>query len=75
MLFGRVTDYNTRSTLRGQPNKNQNPFRLPGFEELDRLVHGAFNNSLPPPSKHVVVSDAAGAIDTDLYMVHVVPHA
>lgn len=75
MLFGRVTDYNTRSTLRGQPNKHQNPFHLPGFEELDKLVCLDFLANLPPGASHLGVSDDGGALDTDLYMVHVVPHA
>ncbi|KAI0361192.1 hypothetical protein OH77DRAFT_1585344 [Trametes cingulata] len=76
MLFGRVTDYNTRSNLRANapPSKNQNPFVLPGFKELDRLVAQDFLQSLPPEFKNVdITSD--GALDTDLYMVHLVPHA
>ena len=76
MLFGRVTDYNTRSTLRGQPNKHQNPLQLPGFHELDLLVCVDFPSRLPPGfNSHLGVSEDGGALDTDLYMAHVVPHA
>ncbi|RPD64963.1 hypothetical protein L226DRAFT_528244 [Lentinus tigrinus ALCF2SS1-7] len=77
MLFGRVTDYNTRSNLRATlpPSKNQNPFALGGFEELDRVVAQDFLQSFPPEFKHLGVSDDGSALDTDLYMAHVVPHA
>lgn len=76
MLFGRVTDYNTRSNLRASspPSKNQDPFNLPGFEQLDRLVCIDFLDSLPTNFKHLGISDDGG-IDNDLYMAHVVPHA
>ena len=76
MLFGKVTDYNTRSNLRANtpPSKNQNPFALPGFEELDRLVAQDFLHSFPQDYKHLGVSDDGG-LDTDLYMAHLVPHA
>ncbi|OSD03577.1 hypothetical protein PYCCODRAFT_1434486 [Trametes coccinea BRFM310] len=76
MMFGRVTDYNTRNNLRASapPSKNQNPFALPGFKELDQLVAIDFLQSLPLEYKHwELTSD--GALDTDLYMVHLVPHA
>lgn len=77
MLFGRVTDYNTRSNLRASspPSKNQNPFMLSGFEELDRLVVQDFLQNLPQEYKHLGVSDDGGALDTDLYMAHIIPHA
>ena len=76
-MFGRVSDYNTRSNLRATapPSKNQNPFVLPGFEELDKLVSVDFLQSFPPEYKHLGVSDDGGALDTDLYMAHIVPHA
>ncbi|KAI0330575.1 hypothetical protein GY45DRAFT_1250588 [Cubamyces sp. BRFM 1775] len=76
MLFGRVTDYNTRNNLRANapPSKNQNPFALPGFKELDQLVVQDFLHSLPPEFKHWEIT-TDGALDTDLYMVHLVPHA
>ncbi|KAJ7786406.1 hypothetical protein B0H16DRAFT_1490342 [Mycena metata] len=76
MLFGRVTDYNVRGNLRAPtaPSKNQNPFFLEGFKELDKLVCTDFLESLPRIFKNNYgVMD--GALDTDLYMVHIVPHA
>ncbi|KAJ6503448.1 hypothetical protein C8R47DRAFT_1106227 [Mycena vitilis] len=82
MLFGRVTDYNVRGNLRAPtaPSKNQNPFFLDGFTELDKLVCTDFLESLPLIYKNdpgVGVTDAREgcALDTDLYMVHIVPHA
>ncbi|KAK7694814.1 hypothetical protein QCA50_002002 [Cerrena zonata] len=76
MLFGRVTDHNTRSNLRANisPIKVSNPYTVPGFEELDELVNGGFINSFPPEFKHLGVMDD-GSLDTDLYMAHLVPHA
>ncbi|KAF7966072.1 hypothetical protein HWV62_40230 [Athelia sp. TMB] len=80
MLFGKVTDFNVRGSLRSAsaPSKNQNPFFLPGFEELDKLVSSDFLESLPHIYKNNYgVSDqpTGSALDTDLYMVHVIPHA
>ncbi|CAA7266533.1 unnamed protein product [Cyclocybe aegerita] len=80
MLFGRVTDFNVRGNLRAPtaPSKNQNPFFLPGFEPLDKLVAQEFLESLPQIFKNNTgVIDAADgtALDTDMYMVHIVPHA
>ncbi|OBZ80089.1 hypothetical protein A0H81_00957 [Grifola frondosa] len=77
MLFGRVTDYNTRSTLRAAipPSKTQHPFEQLGFAELDQLVCVDFLNSIPPNFRHLGMSDDGSAVDTDLYMAHVVPHA
>lgn len=80
MLFGRVTDFNVRGNLRAPtaPSKNQNPFYLDGFTELDRLVHADFLNSLPPIYKNnngVTDAPGGGMLDTDLYMVHIIPHA
>lgn len=74
MLFGRVTDHNTRTHLRSNnaPMKHQNPFMLPGFEELDALVTGGFLGSFPHEFKHIGVN---GSLDTDLYMAHILPHA
>ncbi len=74
MLFGKVTDYNTRSTLRGQPEKDNDPFYSVAFQELDQLVHQGFLKSLPPAFAHLGVSDGS-PLDTDLYMVHIVLHA
>lgn len=77
MLFGRVTDHTTRSGLRASapPSKTQNPFKIPGFEELDRLVSHGFLDSLPQHLKHLGVTEDGSALDTDLYMVHIIPHA
>lgn len=77
MLFGRVTDYNTRSSLRvsNPPTKSQNPFSLTGFGELDKLVCQDFLESFPQSYKHLGLSDGSGTLDSDLYMAHVVPHA
>ena len=76
MLFGRVTDYNTRTNLRGPQLKNSNPFSAPGFKELDQLVCVDFLQSIPPEFKNLGFGDhATGVLDTDLYMVHLVPHA
>lgn len=54
--------------------KTQNPFHIPGFQELDSLVTHDFLESLPTSMKHLGVNDD-GSLDTDLYMVHIVPHA
>jgi hypothetical protein len=80
MLFGRVTDYNVRGNLRAPtaPSKNQNPFFLDGFKELDKLVCTDFLESLPQIFKNnngVTDAPEGSALDTDLYMVHIVPHA
>jgi hypothetical protein len=80
MLFGQVTDFNVRGNLRAPtaPSKNQNPFFLSGFKELDKLVCCDFLESLPQIFRHNTgVTDApdGSALDTDLYMVHIVPHA
>lgn len=74
MLFGRVTDHNTRSTLRSTPTKSQNPFVSTSFKDLDQLVCDDFLENIPTNYKHLGFSDNGG-VDTDLYMVHVVPHA
>ncbi|KAJ6575202.1 hypothetical protein B0H19DRAFT_1127645 [Mycena capillaripes] len=80
MLFGRVTDYNVRGNLRAPtaPSKSQNPFFLDGFKELDTLVCTDFLESLPQIFKNnsgVTDAPEGCALDTDLYMVHIVPHA
>ncbi|KAI0348501.1 hypothetical protein BDW22DRAFT_1320720 [Trametopsis cervina] len=74
MLFGRVTDFNTRTNLRSPPTKAQNPFLNPEFRALDQLVCVDFLENVPSTFRHLGVNDARG-LDTDLYMVHVVPHA
>lgn len=80
MLFGRVTDFNVRGNLRvpTAPNKNQDPFLLDGFKQLDQLVCSDFLDSLPHIYKNNTgVTDAPDGtmLDTDLYMVHIIPHA
>ena len=81
MLFGRVTDFGVRTNLRasGPMPRIQNPFLIPGFEELDRLVSMVFITSLPPRFKNsfseLESMYGGGGLDTDLYMVHLVPHA
>lgn len=74
MLFGRVTDHNTRTNLRTPPLKAQNPFQVSGFKDLDQLVCVDFLQSIPANFKHLGLGED-GVLDTDLYMVHVVPHA
>ena len=80
MLFGRVTDFGVRTNLHTQAalSKTQNPFRLHGFEELDRLVYADFLGSLPPMYKDYLgnpIGLYGGGLDTDLYLVHLAPHA
>ncbi|KAI6136719.1 hypothetical protein F5141DRAFT_995183 [Pisolithus sp. B1] len=81
MMFGRVTDYNVRSKLRTStlPKKYQDPFALPGFKELDSLVHRSFLENLPHSHRfNIGVTDVLAngpLVDTDLYMVHVIPYA
>lgn len=76
MLFGRITDYNVRTNLRAPATatKTMNPFSLPGFETLDKLVCTDFLESIPAAQKHLGMTED-GSIDTDLYLVHIIPHA
>jgi hypothetical protein len=80
MLFGKVTDFGVRTNLRAlaPPSRIQSPFLIPGFEELDRLVCTDFIDSLPPLFRNGLELESmygGGGLDTDLYMVHLVPHA
>ncbi|KAF9015259.1 hypothetical protein BDQ17DRAFT_1340748 [Cyathus striatus] len=80
MLFGKVTDFNVRGNLRAPtaPSKNQYPFHLDGFKGLDQLVSFDFLANLPQMYRHNTgVTDApdGSSLDTDLYMVHIIPHA
>jgi hypothetical protein len=80
MMFGRVTDFNVRGNLRAPtaPSKFQNPFESPGFAELDRLVYNDFLENLPTMYKMTSANEVPGnhgSVDTDLYMVHIIPHA
>ena len=81
MLFGRVTDFGVRANLRASAplSRIQNPFIIPGFEEMDRLVCMDFIASLPPRFRNgfseLESIYGGGGLDTDLYLVHLVPHA
>ena len=81
MLFGKVTDFGVRTNLRASTplSRIQNPFLIPGFEELDRLVSMEFIACLPPRFKNsfseLETMYGGGGLDTDLYLVHLVPHA
>lgn len=81
MLFGRVTDFNVRGNLRAPtaPSSNQNPFFLEGFDQLDKLVCMDFLESLPALYKHnngvTDAPDGLGSLDTDIFMVQIIPHA
>ena len=81
MLFGKVTDFGVRTNLRASApmSRIQSPFLLRGFEELDQLVSMDFIASLPPRFKNsfseLESMYGGGGLDTDLYLVHLVPHA
>ncbi len=81
MLFGKVTDFSVRTNLRASAPLSRilNPFATPGFEELDRLVSTEFIASLPPLFKNGLSElesmYGGGGLDTDLYLVHLIPHA
>lgn len=78
MLFGRVTDYNTRNVNhRGPPA----PAATDLMAALDRLVAIDFLANLPVGLKSCLGVPADQetvdgiAMDTDLYMARIVPHA
>ncbi|KAG2159959.1 uncharacterized protein EDB93DRAFT_1073536 [Suillus bovinus] len=80
MMFGRVTDFNVRRNLRAPtaPSKFQDPFQSSGFADLDRLVYNDFLENLPTMFKMTGANELPGnhgSVDTDLYMVHIIPHA
>lgn len=79
MMFGKVTDFNVRGGLWAPTSKHQDPFVLPGFRELDTLLHHDFLDNLPHSLRfNLAVTDMSEGglhFDTDLYMVHVIPHA
>jgi len=81
MLFGKVTDMNTDYQLShpSSPRRTDDPYERPGFPELDELVAVQFLRSLPPEYGHCLSckphADFGMILDTDLYLVHVVPHA
>jgi len=81
MLFGKVTDFGVRTNLRAEAplSRTQNPWITLGFEELDRLVCTDFISSLPSHFRNnfseLESMYGGGGLDTDLYMVHLIPHA
>ena len=79
MLFGKVTDYTVRSNLRPSMAFKGEDMRLTsGFRALDRLVAIEFLSSLPHAYRNCLgVGEAPDGtnIDTDLYLVHLIPHA
>jgi hypothetical protein len=80
MLFGRVTDFNVRNGLRGAANiKPSIPQTLTtDFKELDRLCSSEFLKALPVGYRSclgVGEHPDGSMIDTDLYLVHLMPHA
>jgi len=79
MLFGKITDYTVRLRLRSSPMAKGEDIRLTsGFRALDRLVGVEFLNSLPAGFRNSLgvgeVPDGSN-VDTDLYLVHLIPHA
>ncbi|KAF8527976.1 hypothetical protein BU17DRAFT_81209 [Hysterangium stoloniferum] len=79
MLFSKVTDYNVRLNLRPSTATKGEDVRLsPNFRALDRLVAVEFSSSLPHAYKNCLgVGETPDGtnIDTDLYLVHLIPHA
>ncbi|KAF8496657.1 hypothetical protein JB92DRAFT_3225901 [Gautieria morchelliformis] len=79
MLFGKVTDYTVRLNLRPSVSSKGEDARLTsGFRALDRLVAVEFLGSLPHVYKNCLgVGETPDGtnIDTDLYLVHLIPHA
>ena len=66
LAFGR------REALKGQGDITKSSV----FVALDRLVTNDFIASLPAEYKNPLgMADQAGQIDTDLYLVHLLPHA
>lgn len=45
------------------------------FFALDKLIAEDFLASLPPNERNYLAHIAGQPVDTDLYMVHLVPHA
>ena len=79
MLFGKVTDYTVRLNLRPTEVSKGDDVRLTSnFRALDRLVAVEFLGSLPHAYRNCLgVGEAPDgtSIDTDLYLVHLIPHA
>ncbi|KAI5124715.1 hypothetical protein M0805_004321 [Coniferiporia weirii] len=77
MLFGQVTDLNTEFQLKFSSSKADNPLRDPMFRGLDKLVATDFLESLPMEYRGYLytMGQNPDAVDTDLFMVHLIPHA
>ncbi|KAL5495283.1 hypothetical protein ACEPAI_746 [Sanghuangporus weigelae] len=76
MLFGLVTDLNTEIQLKSQLKSEAfSPLRDHSFLTLDKLVAVDFLQNLPLEYKHYLQNMSESQIDTDLYMVHLIPHA
>lgn len=82
MLFGRVTDFNVRNGLKAAADGAGIPSAVltqtPDFKNLDLLASFEFLHCLPPRFKSclgVGEHPDGSMIDTDLYLVHLLPHA
>lgn len=77
MLFGLVTDHNSEVQLESASTRLEDPMRHQRFRTLDRLCGDDFLSSLPPDYKNHLYNmhQNPDNIDTDLFMVHIVPHA
>ncbi|KAH7104453.1 hypothetical protein BKA62DRAFT_692280 [Auriculariales sp. MPI-PUGE-AT-0066] len=78
MLFGKVSDYNTRVNIQNVPRSAAGDRRLGReFQELDALVR-TFSTTFPPGYKNYLAPGdvtSATSVDTDLYTAHLIPHA
>jgi len=82
MLFGKVTDYNTMYQLRNpsSPLRTDDPMAHPEFRALDKEVAIDFLGNLPDGYKTYLTDlDSSpqnfSSFDTDLYAMHLTPHA
>ncbi|THH11119.1 hypothetical protein EW145_g858 [Phellinidium pouzarii] len=72
-----VTDLNTEFQLKYSSPRADNPMREPAFRTLDKLVSGGFLESLPTEYKSYLytMGQNPDSVDSDLFMVHLIPHA
>lgn len=77
MLFGEVTDHNSEVQLETPSTRLEDPMRHNHFRTLDRLCGEDFLASLPADYKNYLFTmiQQPDNLDTDLFMVHLVPHA
>lgn len=80
MLFGKVTDFNVRDSLKTAAKAIPTipATHTAEFKELDRLVTYEFLHSLPPGYRSCLGAGDqpdGNAVDTDLFLVHLLPHA